>query len=258
MTQLLVGEHITYHYPGMDEPSLDDISFRIAQGQSVAILGPNGAGKSTLIDILLNWRHPTSGSITYKEHPLHTFDRRSWGCIVSLVPQNEILQFSFKLIDYVLFGRAPHIPQLSMPSQHDREIAHDALSRVGLSHLATRSVLSLSGGERQLLFLARSLAQAPSILILDEPTSNLDPANTSKVLRILKDLHEDGLTLLFSTHDPNLATRLADHVIMMRAGKIIVDEPAHSALEGPKLSALYGIDMQVASNSDGRIMVYER
>ena len=257
MIDLLKCEQVSYQYPGMIVHALSDVSFSIGQGRTTAILGPNGAGKSTLIDMLLNWRRPTSGSITYQGSPLQSFNRREWGCIASLVPQNELLQFSFRLIDYVLFGRAPHVPQLSIPSDHDREIALQALSRVGLAHLAARSVLTLSGGERQLLFLARSLAQQPSILILDEPTSSLDPANRSKVLHILEELHRDGLTIIFSTHDPNLATRLADHVIMIREGRIMCDASAEIALDWKRLSELYGISMQVMSTPEGRLIVYE-
>jgi len=245
---------ITYAYDKMRIPALDHITFDIPEGSSTAVLGPNGAGKTTLMDILLRWKQPNSGTVYLFDTPINTYSKRTIGSLASLVPQDEMSRFSFTVLDYTMFGRSPYIHQLAAPTDEDARICLEALERTGIGNLAERHVSDLSGGERQLLLLARALAQKPKVLLLDEPTSSLDPGNTGKVVSILKELHSQGLTIVFTTHDPNLACELADRIAMIKHGRLLFCGPVASAMDRQRLEDLYGTHMMV-KNIDGKLFV---
>jgi iron complex transport system ATP-binding protein len=132
--------------------------------------------------------------------------------------------FELDVLEYVLLGRAPYLDFLETPGDEDRRLAALALEAVGLSALADRSIAALSGGERQLVILARALAQEPAILLLDEPMSHLDIANTRRILEVLADMKKNGKTILFTTHDPNLAAA-ADIAVLLKGGRVLADGP---------------------------------
>jgi iron complex transport system ATP-binding protein len=165
--------------------------------------------------------------------------------LVGLVPQSEYIPFDFSLLEFVLMGRAPYLSPLEMPGEQDRRIAVEALQQVGLEYLAERPTSSLSGGERQLAMVARTLAQNPRILLLDEPTSHLDLSNRDRILTVLRKLVRDGVTVIFTTHDPNLAATMADHIVMMCKGAILAAGPTATTLTSEYLEMTYGIPVQV-------------
>jgi iron complex transport system ATP-binding protein len=235
--------HLSFTYPSGTK-ALDDISLFVQEGQSVAILGSNGAGKSTLLDVLLGWQKSTEVSLYDK--PLSSYGRKELGRTLALVPQFEQYNFSFSLLDYVLFGRSPYLSGLGTPSEEDAEIAYQALCDVGLESYAERHITTLSGGEHQLLLLARAIAQQSSMLLLDEPTSALDPANRKRVITILKQLHTKGKTLLFTTHDANLAYDLASHVAMVKKGRLLCYGSKEEVVTTAMLTTLYDTDLTVA------------
>ncbi len=247
-------DHVSYTYPASLHHALYYIDMKIPTHKATAILGPNGAGKSTLLDLLLGWTRPNTGSIILKGKEIHNYSRRERGKLVSLVPQNEPLQFSFTLLDYVLFGRAPYLPQLAEPSQDDIDIALRALDLVELDLSPQRAVTSLSGGQRQLLMLARALAQQPEMIILDEPTSSLDPGNTATVISIIHRLLREGMTILYTTHDPNLAAETAQYTAMLKQGKLIRMLPTEDALSSSYISHLYDTPIDVLSQGNRRIV----
>ena len=176
---------------------------------------------------------------------------------MSLSAQSEHISFSFSVLDYVLFGRAPHLTGLSAPGVRDFEIARGALADAGIAHLEQRSVTGLSGGETQLVKIARSLAQQTAILLLDEPTSDLDPGNAARVLDIMKQSHAAGRTLIFTTHDPMLASEAATHAALIQAGSLIYFGPAESALTSDYLTRLYHAPMQVGELGGRRVIFRE-
>ncbi|MDK2860341.1 MAG: iron complex transport system ATP-binding protein [Sphaerochaeta sp.] len=239
----LTVNHLSFTYPSGTK-ALDDISLFVQEGQSVAILGSNGAGKSTLLDVLLGWQKSTEVSLYDK--PLSSYGRKELGRTLALVPQFEQYNFSFSLLDYVLFGRSPYLSGLGTPSEEDAEIAYQALCDVGLESYAERHITTLSGGEHQLLLLARAIAQQSSMLLLDEPTSALDPANRKRVITILKQLHTKGKTLLFTTHDANLAYDLASHVAMVKKGRLLCYGSKEEVVTTAMLTTLYDTDLTVA------------
>jgi len=164
---------------------------------------------------------------------------------MSLVPQNEKIAFEYSLLEYVLLGRAPYLNPLDMPGEEDCHIAVRALERVGLGHLTHRSIMNLSGGELQLVLIARSLVQQPRLLLLDEPTSHLDLGNKGKTLHILKSLAESGVTILFTTHDPDAASLISDYLILMNHGNILDYGALEEVFTSEKLTQTYHIPVKV-------------
>jgi iron complex transport system ATP-binding protein len=176
-----------------------DLSLEIPTGSIAAILGPNGAGKSTLLHILLGMLTPQGGQVILDGNNISSYSRREMSRLVGIVPQIEHIPFEFSVMEYVLLGRAPYLGVLQMPSDEDYQKVTDILQMLNLTPLAHRIVLDLSGGERQMVLLARALAQQPRILLLDEPTSHLDLSNKGHILQILRNLAEQGVTVIFTT-----------------------------------------------------------
>ena len=245
-------DRISYTYPGGTK-ALDSVSFSVEEGDSVAILGSNGAGKSTLLDLLLGWNK--GKGITLLGKDLAAYGRKELGRNLALVPQSEHYNFSFTLLEYTLFGRSPYLSQMGTPTEKDAEIAVQALKDVGLEAYQDRPITSLSGGEHQLLLLARAIAQQSRILLLDEPTSALDPANRMRVISILKNLSQKGKTLLFTTHDANLAYELATHVAMLKKGHLLCYGTKEETVTSEMLTTLYETPLYVGS-IEGRTLIY--
>ncbi len=228
---LLALRGVTFAHPGGGDV-LRGLSLDVAEGSIAAILGPNGSGKTTLLDICLGWRRPARGSVTLRGRPLESWSRRERGALMSLVPQRENVRFDFTVREYVLLGRAPHLRPLEAPGRSDEAIARAALEAAGITRLADRSIATLSGGEYQLMLIARSLAQQPALLLLDEPASQLDPANQLAVIRLLRRLRDRGITVLYTSHNPQTAAIAADAIHMLKAGRFAVSAPPRAGPHG--------------------------
>lgn len=233
---------------------LHDLSLDIPPNTVTAILGPNGSGKTTLLHILLGRLSPQQGTISLAGQPQRAYSRQALSRLIGLVPQDEYIPFDFSLLEYVLLGRAPYLGLLEMPGEADRQAAVEALATTGLTALQQRTVPSLSGGERQLAWLARALAQKPRILLLDEPTSHLDLSNRGRVLQVLRALTREGVTVVFTTHDPNAAAEVADYVVLLRAGQTLAAGPTAQALTAANLSQTYDAPVSVIE-AHGRLVV---
>jgi iron complex transport system ATP-binding protein len=231
-------QQVSFRYGPSCPLVLDDVSVDIPSGAITALLGPNGSGKSTLLHLLLGLLAPGSGQIRLMGRPQNEYRRREASRILGLVPQDEHVAFDLSVLEYVLLGRAPYLDLLEKPCQEDRHTA-------GIASLEWRSVPSLSGGERQLATVARALAQQPSVLLLDEPTSHLDLANARRILHVLRSLKDAGKTIVLTTHDPNAASAIADYVILLREGKVLSSGPTVDVLTAMHLSATYGVEVDV-------------
>jgi iron complex transport system ATP-binding protein len=210
---------------------LRGIDFAATRGEIVAILGPNGRGKTTLLKAVMGFLRPREGMARVEG-------------TLGYVPQFSQAAFPFKVMDMVMMGRARHVPALGAPKAHDARICRMALERLGIAHFAERPFDALSGGERQLVLVARALASECDGLVLDEPTSALDFRNQSEILSILRRLAaEDGLTVLFTTHFPQHALHVADKVLLLYGGADYVFGPCGEVLSEANLSRLY--DMPV-------------
>jgi len=222
-----------------------DVSLSLEEGKVLVLLGPNGAGKSTLLDICLGWKKPTAGEVILAGKPLSDYSPRKRGQAVSLVPQRENVRFNFSCLDYVMLGRAPYLSPLASPGRADVEIAREALDAAGIPHLENRQITAVSGGEYQLVLIARSLAQQPDILLLDEPTSQLDPAHRITVLRTLQKLSKRDISILLTSHSPETAALIADEVCLLKEGTIAYSGPAEEVLTDEILQSVYGVPFTV-------------
>jgi iron complex transport system ATP-binding protein len=239
-------QDLSFRYGPTEPVVLDKVSAKIPKGAITALLGPNGSGKSTLLHLILGLLNPGKGRILLQGRLYKDHSRRETSRILGLVPQEEHVAFDLNVLEYALLGRAPYLDLLKMPKAKDRSLAREALATAGIEALEKRSVPSLSGGERQLAVVARALAQEPAILLLDEPTSHLDLANARRILHVLKRLKENGKTIILTTHDPNAAAAIADHLILLRAGRILASAPVATALNSQNLSSTYGVQVEVS------------
>lgn len=255
-TCLLKFEHIAFGYPSSVDPVMQEFNLEIGSGTVTAILGPNGAGKTTLLHLALGWLKPQRGQILLDQRVLGSYSRRALGQWMGLVPQSEAIPFEYSLFEFVLLGRAPHLAPLAMPGKKDCEIAVDALNQVGLAELQNRSILSLSGGERQLLLLARALSQQPRLLLLDEPTSHLDLSNKGRLVHLLQELSGKGVTILFTTHEPDVASVLATHLVLMQKGQVLKTGSLEEVFTSQDLSLLYQLPVSVVDIAGRRVALW--
>jgi ABC-type cobalamin/Fe3+-siderophores transport systems, ATPase components len=231
------GRGLTIGYP--DRTVGRGLDVALSTGEVLALLGPNGGGKTTLLKTLLGLLKPKAGEVRLGDKPLDNYSIRERARVVAYVPQVHISTFAFTGETVVLMGRTAHGSLFTRPSGQDRAVAHAALERFGIAALASRPYTMISGGERQLVLLARALAQEPQFIVLDEPTASLDFGNQGKVMREIRALAKSGHGVLFTTHDPNHALRAADRAYLLREGTRIADGPVATVLNREQLEALY-------------------
>ncbi len=231
------GRDLTIGYP--DRTVGRGLDVALSTGEVLALLGPNGGGKTTLLKTLLGLLKPKAGEVRLGDKPLDNYSIRERARVVAYVPQVHISTFAFTVETVVLMGRTAHGSLFSRPSGQDRAVAQAALERFGIAALANRPYTMISGGERQLVLLARALAQEPQFIVLDEPTASLDFGNQGKVMREIRALAKSGHGVLFTTHDPNHALRAADRAYLLREGTRIADGPVATVLNREQLEALY-------------------
>ena len=253
---LLEFERVTFGYQPLGAPALRALSLGIEPGTITAILGPNGAGKTTLLHLALGWLLPQSGQVRLDGRALGSYSRRDLGQWMALVPQSERIPFEYSILEYVLLGRTPYLAPLDMPGAKDCRIGEQVIEQVGLGPLRGRAITTLSGGERQLAVVARALAQQPRLLLLDEPTSHLDLANRVRILKLLRELSAQGVTLLLTTHEPDVAAAIATHLVLMRAGQVYQAGPLSQAFTTQHLTATYGVPVRVTQVDGRRIALW--
>jgi iron complex transport system ATP-binding protein len=242
-TMALRAESLAFGYPG--HPVGHDVSLALAAGQVVALLGPNGGGKTTLFRTLLGLLKPQGGRVLLDGDDVARMPRAAVAKRVAYVPQAHTGYFPFDVIDVVTMGRTAHLGPFAGPSARDRELAWAALERVGVARLAEATYTRISGGERQLVLIARALAQGAPLVVMDEPTASLDFGNQVRVLAEIERLKAAGVGILLSTHDPDHALLLADRVAMLHGGKLLADEPAQQAITPDRLRTVYGVDVAI-------------
>lgn len=253
-TALLTLRDVAFGYDTAQPPVIEGASFDLQPRRITAIVGPNGAGKTTLLSVILGWLKPWRGEILLEGQALHQRARADRGRQLALVPQSEHTPFDYSVLEYVLLGRAPHLPQLGLPKLRDYEIALESLESVGLADLADRPVPQLSGGERQLMLLARALTQQPRLLILDEPTAHLDLHNKHRLIEILRRLRNQGVTLLMTNHEPDVVLAAADDVVVMEAGQPPLFGALTDMFTSTHLSRIYRLPIRIL-DVDGRRVV---
>ena len=227
---------------------LENISLNISAGETVAVLGPNGAGKTTLLRCMLTLLPWKSGRTTLDGQDVRTLPQRELWRRAAYVPQSRRAGLGCTVEEMVLLGRAGFVRPFAQPGKHDRDKAREALERLDLLPLAGRSCGELSGGEYQLVLIARALAGEPELLVLDEPESNLDFRNQLRVMETLSALAKSGMAVLYNTHYPAHGLRYADKALLLEKGGRSAFGPAESILTGAALSRAFAVRAAVVES----------
>ena len=226
---------------------LHELSFAIQKGTLTVVLGANGAGKSTLFRCLLGFLKPQAGEILLSGKPLPAYTRRETAAKIAYIPQTSEPTFNYTVLDTVLMGTTGTMNVLQRPGTREREAALQSLRQLGIEALAERGISQISGGERQLTLIARALVQNAEILIMDEPTANLDYGNQQRVLKQIRGLTGRGYTVLLSTHNPEHALRYAHRVLALQDGRVLAEGPTESVLTPELILRLYGVQATIAA-----------
>lgn len=232
-------------------PVLEDVSFTLAPGELVAVIGPNGSGKSTLLRAISRARRPQGGRALLEGRDVTTVSPRWLARRLAVVSQDTHVEFAFTVLEIVLMGRLPHLGRFGAESPHDVAVARDALQHTGTLKLAERSILSISGGERQRVMIARALAQEARVLLLDEPTAHLDINYQVEIMRLADSLRrQDGRAILVVLHDLNLAAQFCDRLLLLHRGRIQAQGAPEQVITRENVRRVYGADVLVRRHPD--------
>ncbi|ABN07880.1 ABC transporter related protein [Methanocorpusculum labreanum Z] len=237
--------HLGFHYPKQERMIFSDVSFGLDKGEIISILGTNGAGKSTLLNCMANLYRPITGDIFIDGRNMKEMRQQEVAKYIGYVPQVHNPAYAYSVLDFVVMGRTPYIGVLQTPREEDYSIAEEALRQIGISHLIDKPYTEISGGERQMVTIARVLAQQPDVILLDEPTAHLDYGNQIRMTKLIRKLADSGYAVILTTHMP-------DHVIMLQDMVGILDHNGHftfgktqDILSDALLSKLYSIELKL-------------
>ena len=247
MSELRV-ENVTVRLGG--QPVIQDFTTAFARGRVTALLGPNGAGKTTLLSCLAGLRRPDAGRVTLDGVEITALERRARARRVGLLPQNGEVHWDIDVAALVALGRFPHRGRWG-ESAEDQRAVERAMSATDVTQFSSRSAMRLSGGERSRVLLARVLAGEPEWLLADEPLASLDPAHQIDVLDRLRDVAARGAGVIVVLHDLSQAARVADDVVLMRAGRIVEQGARDGVMAASQLRETFGIEVHVGRAEDG-------
>ncbi len=223
-----------------------DLDLDIGSGEFVGLVGPNGAGKTTLLRMMAKLLEPTGGALWLDGRALSALSQRAVALEVAVVPQTAPADFAFSALDVVLMGRHPHIGRFRPESVDDHRAAREAMALTGTMAFAERPMTELSSGERQRVAVARALAQRPRLLLMDEPTANLDLRHQVQILQCVQRLvRETGLSAVAALHDLELASRYCQRLVLMRAGGVVADGRPEEVLTADRLRDVFDVTAEV-------------
>ena len=230
-----------------DRPVLHDISFSVERGEFLSILGPNGVGKSTLFRCVLGLLSGYTGQVLVDGVDARSFSTREAARHIAYIPQSSRSIFNYSVFDIVLMGRTSGLSTFRSPGKKDKEICQWAMEKVGITRLSDRCFHRLSGGEQQLVLIARALVQKAPILMLDEPTANLDFGNQLLVLEQARSLAREGYTVIQTTHHPEQSYMFSDRILAIQKGRVLTEGRPADVLTPANIQALYGVDVDIVS-----------
>lgn len=229
------------HLLRANRPVLTGADICVSSGEMVALLGANGAGKSTLFRVMLGLEKMTRGDVLLDGASIATLSQREVARRVAYVPQAHVAPFPYLARDVIMMGRLPATGLFAAPTDQDEAVVSEILARLKITSLAARPYTEISGGERQLVLIARALAQGAQILVMDEPLTGLDYGYQFKVLRLFSQLAAAGCGILFSTHHPEHALKIASRVAVLADGKIIADDEPKKIITPKMIELIYGV-----------------
>lgn len=248
----LEAVEVDFGYP--EHPVGRRASLSVGAGEIVCLLGPNGCGKTTLFKTLLGLLPAQGGTVRIGGAPLAQLSRAEIARRIAYVPQAQAGTFPYSVVDLVTMGRVAHRGLFAGPSAGDRRIAHEALDELGIAALADRDATRLSGGQRQLVVIARAVAQRAPLIVMDEPTAALDFGNQVRVLGEIRRLSQRGAGIVLSTHDPDHALAIASRVVVMQDGAIVASGQPAEVLTAARLQAVYGVAVAVERLASGALV----
>ncbi|EJZ70879.1 ABC transporter ATP-binding protein [Lachnoanaerobaculum sp. OBRC5-5] len=228
-------------------PVLENVSLHIKQGEIVCILGPNGIGKTTLFRSVLGFLKLIKGEITLNGKSKSLITEKEFSKNIGYVPQGHEPPFPYSVKDVVVMGRAANLKRFESPGIDDYKMAYNAMEMLGISYLRNKTYTHISGGERQMVLIARALTQEPKLLVMDEPTANLDFGNQVHVLQCISKLTSSGLGVLMTTHNPDHAFLCCDRVILLTKDRQILEGTVEEIVTEENLKKAYGVDVKVSS-----------
>jgi iron complex transport system ATP-binding protein len=228
-----------------------DASLCLPAGRLTALVGLNGSGKTTLLRLLAGLWPPSEGEVVVGGREISTIPRRELARHVSYVPQDTHLGFAFTVRDVVMMGRHPHLGRFEREREQDRRSVESAMRRADVFDLADRSVIEISGGERQRVIIARSLATEAAAILLDEPTANLDIAHVLDVLNLCRQLAGEGKIIALATHDLNAAARYADQIVLLQSGRVVACGPPDDVITDSAIRKIFGVQVERVTGMKG-------
>ena len=229
---------------------LKGISCNADYGDVLCLLGPNGCGKTTLFRMMLGTLPVTDGKIAIDGKNIHDFTTKALAHMIAYIPQYHSPVFAYTVLDVVIMGRASHFSAFETPKEPDREAAFSALEKVNALHLANKKYTSLSGGQRQLVLIARAICQSAKIFIMDEPAANLDYANHQLLMNVISGLARQGYCIIMSTHSPEHPFSVGTKVLLMKTGKVVGFGTPKEVITSETLQSVYDIEMDVITAHD--------
>ena len=231
------------------KPIVLDITLSINRGDFIGIIGPNGCGKTTLLRLMSRVLNPSGGQMMLDGQDLTKMPLKEFCKKVAFVPQDTAVNFSFTVFDIVLLGRTPHIKRLHFETKKDIAIVDTALQQTQIIHLRQQGINEISSGEKQRVFVAKALAQEPTLLFLDEPTSHLDIGHQTQILELLKQLNnEKKITVVMILHDLNLASEYCNRIVLMDKGRIFKEGTPEEILTYENIESVYKTVVLVKKN----------
>ncbi len=230
----------------------NNISFQLQKGDVVCVVGPNGSGKTTLIKLILTLLKKSSGEVLINNQAIDTYSTKNLAKTIAYVPQQHSVQFSLSVLDIVIMGRTSYIPTFSLPKSEDEKKAFEALEKLGIQDLAHAQYNELSGGQKQMVLIARAICQEPQILVMDEPTSSLDYYNQTRVITTIQTLSKNDFSILVTSHNLSQPFQYANKVLMLKKGSAFAFGKTEDIITKHNLSEVYELEMDVVSAIDSK------